>query len=86
MAQKYSLKPKASVSEGDVNLSPQRAAWSAAHIDASTHDLLAQDARAALAAPREHLAAAEHARVVPRLPGHLVDLGVRVAAGAVVDL
>ena len=45
MAQKYSLKPKASVSEGDVNLSPQRAAWSAAHIDASTQDLLAQDAQ-----------------------------------------
>ena len=45
MVKKLNQKPPAGVSEGDVNLSPQRAAWSAAHIDASTQALLAEDAQ-----------------------------------------
>ena len=45
MRQKFNKNTLASLSEGDVNFSSKRAAWTASHIDTSTQKLLSEDSK-----------------------------------------
>ena len=45
MTKKNKLSSSEKVSEGDINLSPQRIAWSETYISKETHDLLSEDAK-----------------------------------------
>ena len=45
MTKKNKLSSSEKVSEGDINLSPQRKAWSEAHINKETQNLLSEDAK-----------------------------------------
>ena len=45
MTKKNKLSSSEKVSEGDINLSPQRKAWSEAHINKETKNLLSEDAK-----------------------------------------